>query len=163
MSPADIVAAINAAIDQAMDPSKAAATATAVAPTPASASVPQMQQVPPPPMQQVPGPPSTDGKVGGPKRLPTTVLKLRGLPYDVGVDAIVEFFQGPDGDGPVTVNPENVLMTLTPEGRPSGQAFVEFASTQDSAIALTKNKATIGSRYVELFPSSREEAARNVA
>jgi heterogeneous nuclear ribonucleoprotein F/H len=44
-------------------------------------------------------------------------------------------------------------------GRPTGVAYVEFASPQDAALALTKDKQMLGPRYVELFPSSREEAA----
>ncbi len=44
-------------------------------------------------------------------------------------------------------------------GRPTGVAYVEFAGPQDAALALTKDKAMLGPRYVELFASNRDEAA----
>jgi hypothetical protein len=44
--------------------------------------------------------------------------------------------------------------------RSTGEAFAEFNSTGDARRALEKNKQMIGARYVELFPSSREEATR---
>ena len=90
------------------------------------------------------------------------MLKLRGLPYETTQNDIVNFFMGPEGAGPVEVAAESILMTETPDGRPSGQAFVEFPTAEAAQAALKKNKASMGSRYVELFPSSREEATRNV-
>jgi heterogeneous nuclear ribonucleoprotein F/H len=35
-----------------------------------------------------------------------------------------------------------------------------YTSAEDSAAAMTKDRHSMGSRYVELFPSSREEATR---
>ncbi len=46
------------------------------------------------------------------------------------------------------------------DGRPTGVAFVEFASAEDAANAMAKDRKMLGSRYVELFASSREEATR---
>ena len=46
------------------------------------------------------------------------------------------------------------------EGRPAGVAFVEFENAEESATAMAKDRAMMGNRYVELFPSSREEATR---
>jgi RNA recognition motif. (a.k.a. RRM, RBD, or RNP domain) len=47
------------------------------------------------------------------------------------------------------------------DGRPTGQAFVEFASPVDASAAMAKDRQSMGTRYVELFPSSREEVARS--
>jgi heterogeneous nuclear ribonucleoprotein F/H len=123
----------------------------------------QQQQAAPPPLGALGA--ALDGMSGGAfkPRPATTVLKMRGLPYDVDQGDIVDFFKGNEGAGPVDVAPESVLMTLTQDGRPSGQAFVEFTSPEEAQAALKKNKASMGSRYVELFPSSREEATRNAA
>lgn len=46
------------------------------------------------------------------------------------------------------------------EGRPAGVAFVEFENPAEAAAAMSKDRAMMGNRYVELFPSSREEATR---
>jgi heterogeneous nuclear ribonucleoprotein F/H len=34
---------------------------------------------------------------------------------------------------------------------------VEFANAEDSKAAMAKDRMTLGSRYIELFPSSIEE------
>lgn len=46
------------------------------------------------------------------------------------------------------------------EGRPSGQAFAEFASAEDAQTAMAKDRQMMGSRYIELFPASREDLER---
>ena len=51
-------------------------------------------------------------------------------------------------------------VSLLQSSRPSGVAFVEFASAEDAKTAMRKDRHTMGNRYVELFPSSREEATR---
>ncbi|MCD7446348.1 hypothetical protein HAX54_005955 [Datura stramonium] len=44
-----------------------------------------------------------------------------------------------------------------------GEAFVEFASADDSRSAMAKDRMTIGNRYIELFPSSPEELEEAVS
>lgn len=42
-----------------------------------------------------------------------------------------------------------VHFTYSREGRPSGEAFVEFVSNEDKELALKKNNAHMGQRYIE--------------
>ena len=51
-------------------------------------------------------------------------------------------------------------MVIDMDGRPSGNAFVAFDSQQDGEMAMSKNKQMIGTRYIEIFPATREEAAK---
>ena len=51
----------------------------------------------------------------------------------------------------------SVRLSLTADGRPNGTAFVEFASPMEAEAALVKDHQMLGSRYVELFPSTPEE------
>ncbi|KAK6138403.1 hypothetical protein DH2020_027877 [Rehmannia glutinosa] len=82
---------------------------------------------------------------------PTPVLRMRGLPFSAGKDDIIDFFKN------FTLSQESIHITYNFEGRPTGEAFVEFASTEDAKAALVKDRMTLGSRYIELFQSSPEE------
>lgn len=87
----------------------------------------------------------------------TGVLRLRGLPFSAAKEDIRLFF----ADLPLTpLQDEGIHIIIANDGRPSGQAFVEFATPEDAAGAMAKDRQMLGNRYVELFPSSREEATR---
>ena len=88
----------------------------------------------------------------------TGVLRLRGLPFSVSKRDIIEFFGTTSG-----LEEENVHIVTHSDGRATGEAFVEFSGPDDARAAMKKDKMTLGSRYVELFPSSRDEAKRAAA
>jgi hypothetical protein len=50
-----------------------------------------------------------------------------------------------------------VHMPKTPEGRPLGEAYVEFASEAELQEALQRDRNKVGPRYIELFVSSKAE------
>lgn len=81
-------------------------------------------------------------------------LRLRGLPYDVTVSDIVQFmgFNFPVSDNDISL--ENSY------GRPTGQAFVRLPSREVEGAIRALDKQNIGSRYVEVYESSFEEATR---
>ncbi|XP_050367623.1 uncharacterized protein LOC126785972 isoform X2 [Argentina anserina] len=79
------------------------------------------------------------------------VLRLRGLPFSAGKDDIIDFFKD------FVLSEDNIHFTMNSEGRPTGEAFVEFANAEDSKASMAKDRMTLGSRYIELFPSSHEE------
>ncbi|XP_043713431.1 heterogeneous nuclear ribonucleoprotein H [Telopea speciosissima] len=84
----------------------------------------------------------------------TEILKLRGLPFSVTKAEIVDFF------GDIGVTEERIHIACRPDGKATGEAYVEFGSAEEAKKAMCKDKMTIGSRYVELFPSSADEARR---
>jgi heterogeneous nuclear ribonucleoprotein F/H len=89
----------------------------------------------------------------------TGVLKLRGLPFSATKDDIISFFD----DAALALAPlvhDSIHIVCSHDGRPSGVAFVEFGSAEDAKGAMRKDRHSMGARYVELFPSSREEATR---
>lgn len=88
----------------------------------------------------------------------TGVLRLRGLPFSVSKHDIIEFFN----DFGV-VEEDNVHILTMPDGRATGEAFVQFSGPAEAQSAMKKDKMVLGTRYVELFPSSREEATRAAA
>eukprot|EP00271_Cylindrocystis_brebissonii_P015820 TRINITY_DN38855_c0_g1_i1.p1 TRINITY_DN38855_c0_g1~~TRINITY_DN38855_c0_g1_i1.p1 ORF type:complete len:464 (-),score=107.18 TRINITY_DN38855_c0_g1_i1:590-1981(-) len=80
-------------------------------------------------------------------------IKMRGLPYNAGQREIMEFFEGYQ----VVANGIHVVMNPTTE-RPTGEAFVEFASPEEAQRAMEKHRSNIGARYIELFRASKSEA-----
>ncbi|KAK9123517.1 hypothetical protein Sjap_013119 [Stephania japonica] len=82
----------------------------------------------------------------------TGVLRLRGLPFSAGKDDVLEFFK----DYSLS-SEDSIHIPVNMDGRPTGEAFVEFLSAEDSKNAMSKDRMSLGSRYIELFPSSHEE------
>ncbi|CAM9196032.1 unnamed protein product [Phaeothamnion confervicola] len=87
----------------------------------------------------------------------TGVLRLRGLPFSATKDDIVNFFQG------FSVVPEAVTFVVRSDGRVTGEAFVTMPTIQDAEAAMALNGNHIGSRYVEIFPSTPEELHRQTS
>ncbi|CAN4109782.1 unnamed protein product [Withania somnifera] len=85
----------------------------------------------------------------------TEILKLRGLPYSVRRTDIGRFF----GEE-FNITPDKVHIAYRSDGKATGEAFVEFASSEEAKKAMCKDNMKIGSRYIELFPSHPDEARR---
>eukprot|EP00850_Spirogloea_muscicola_P024205 SM000481S16628 [mRNA] locus=s481:3044:4496:- [translate_table: standard] len=94
------------------------------------------------------------GGGGGEPRKPTAVLKLRGLPFSVSKEDIIRFFEE------YGLSESSIHIVSNAAGRTTGEAFVEFASPEEAVAAMAKDRQMLGTRYVELFPSSREETTR---
>ena len=73
------------------------------------------------------------------------VIRCRGLPWSTTVDEIVNFFD----ECSFKNGKESAHLTLTREGRPSGEAYIEMASQEDLDEALEKDKQHMGKRYIE--------------
>ncbi|GAB4848386.1 hypothetical protein Ancab_003081 [Ancistrocladus abbreviatus] len=84
----------------------------------------------------------------------TEILKLRGLPFSVTKSDIIEFF------GEFKPAEDKIHIACRADGKATGEAYVEFSSAEEAKKAMCKDKMTIGSRYIELFPSTPEEARR---
>ncbi|OMO71409.1 hypothetical protein CCACVL1_18230 [Corchorus capsularis] len=82
------------------------------------------------------------------------ILKMRGLPFSVQKKEIVEFFKD------FKIVEDRIHIACRPDGKATGEAYVEFASAEEAKRAMCKDKMTIGNRYVELFPSTPDEARR---
>mmetsp|Transcript_42926 Transcript_42926/g.80095 ORF Transcript_42926/g.80095 Transcript_42926/m.80095 type:complete len:285 (-) Transcript_42926:48-902(-) len=97
-------------------------------------------------MQQVPSLPDFPG---------SAYLRLRGLPYTATQADVAEFF------AEYGVEPSQVIMgSEGATGRASGEAWVQLASEDLAAQArAAKDRQTIGTRWIEVFPSTAAEAA----
>uniref|UniRef100_A0A8C6TPT9 Heterogeneous nuclear ribonucleoprotein H1 n=1 Tax=Neogobius melanostomus TaxID=47308 RepID=A0A8C6TPT9_9GOBI len=73
-------------------------------------------------------------------------VHMRGLPYRASENDIYNFFS--------PLNPVRVHIEIGPDGRVTGEADVEFATHEDAVAAMSKDKANMQHRYVELFLNS---------
>lgn len=87
----------------------------------------------------------------------TGFLRMRGLPFSATRENILGFFQGYN---PV---PESIVLTYRNDGRATGEAYVAFGSPDDSLRAMDRHRQMMGSRYIELFISNRDEHSRAIA
>ncbi|XP_011614236.1 G-rich sequence factor 1 [Takifugu rubripes] len=79
------------------------------------------------------------------------VVRLRGLPFSSTKADIAQFFSDLD-------IVENGITIITDHaGRNSGEAFVQFFSKEEAEKALLRDRAVMGTRYIEVFPSRSEE------
>ena len=85
----------------------------------------------------------------GPAADDATFVKLRGLPYSADQVQIAAFF------APLPI--VGLQIALNNSGQPSGFGFVQFRSADDVAVALQRSSQVMGSRYVEVFRSTRGE------
>eukprot|EP01017_Pseudomicrothorax_dubius_P006211 TRINITY_DN11735_c0_g1_i1.p1 TRINITY_DN11735_c0_g1~~TRINITY_DN11735_c0_g1_i1.p1 ORF type:complete len:556 (-),score=144.87 TRINITY_DN11735_c0_g1_i1:181-1848(-) len=78
------------------------------------------------------------------------ILKLRGLPYTATENDILNFFKG------FQIMQDGIKRPII-GGKPSGEAFVLFATKEEAQRALTLNMDKIGNRFIELFPTTPRE------
>lgn len=84
----------------------------------------------------------------------TGYLRMRGLPFSSAKDDIFKFFTG--------YNPvlESIVLTFRNDGRATGEAYIGFVSAEDAKRAMELHRRLMGSRYIELFISNKEEHGR---
>ena len=82
---------------------------------------------------------------------------MRGLPFSSTKDDISKFFQ--------SYNPilDSIVLTYRSDGRATGEAYVGFETPDDSKRAMELHRKSMGSRYIELFLSNKEEHGRALA
>ncbi|KAH7443820.1 hypothetical protein KP509_02G052200 [Ceratopteris richardii] len=80
-----------------------------------------------------------------------TCVKMRGLPFNAEMKDIVNFFDG------YKIAPNGILIVTGASDRPTGEAFVEFTTTDEAQRAMERHKQNMGSRYIELFRATKSE------
>ncbi len=86
-----------------------------------------------------------------------SVIKLRGLPWSCTQDDIVKFLEGvkivkhfkkePYQD--VETEKNAIYMMTYADGRPNGEAFIQVEDEGDVEVAVKKDNALMGQRYIE--------------
>lgn len=83
------------------------------------------------------------------------VIRMRGLPFSACIGDILDFFKNVPA-----LDTENIYFVYDSSGRPSGEAYISFLSSDACAAAMKLHKNKMGSRYIELFPSSSVDLQR---
>lgn len=81
------------------------------------------------------------------------VVRLRGLPFSATAEDVLAFFSGLE----VMRGAAGVVFTWGRDGRPLGEAYVEFPSEEVQEEALKRDKEKMGPRYVEIFKSTKAD------
>jgi len=82
--------------------------------------------------------------------LPPTItcLRLRNIPYATRDNDVKSFFTG------ITIAPDGILFKYDKTGRPAGECYVHFETSNDCRKAFEKNRSQFGGRILELRPLS---------
>jgi hypothetical protein len=87
----------------------------------------------------------------------TGFLRMRGLPFTSTKADIADFFKEFDAI------PESISLTYRSDGRATGEGYIAFRTPENAKHAMTLHRNSMGSRYIELFISNKEEHSRAVA
>ena len=78
------------------------------------------------------------------------VVYMKGIPYNSCTNKdVAEFFQG--------IPCVDIVFEIDINGKPAGNAYVEFGNSDHFNAALDLNLKHMGRRYIELFPTTRED------
>ena len=82
--------------------------------------------------------------------LPPTItcLRLRNIPYVTRDQEVKSFFTG------IEIAQDGILFKYDKTGRPAGECYVRFGSSNDCRKAFEKNRLQFGGRILELRPLS---------
>ncbi|CAM6010420.1 unnamed protein product [Sphagnum balticum] len=78
-------------------------------------------------------------------------IKMRGLPYNATQREIMDFFDG------LNIMPNGIHIVMGATDRPTGEAFVEFTSSDEAQRGMERHRQNIGSRYIELFRATKRQ------
>ena len=76
-------------------------------------------------------------------------LFLKGMPFSVTEDEVRHFFQGLIIDA--------MILMKNHRGQNNGKGIVKFRTRQDAREGMKRDREYIGSRFVELYPTTEEE------
>uniref|UniRef100_A0A3B4B2N9 RRM domain-containing protein n=1 Tax=Periophthalmus magnuspinnatus TaxID=409849 RepID=A0A3B4B2N9_9GOBI len=75
---------------------------------------------------------------------------LKGLPYEVDKNQVKEFFKN------LSVVEDSMYIAYGPNGKATGEGFVEFCSEQDYKSALGAHMQYMGARFIQVHPITRK-------
>ena len=80
------------------------------------------------------------------------MVRIRALPFTAKKADVIEFFSG------LKINQSGIIFLYGHRNKVVGDGFVQFSTPEDAVKALENNKKKMQDRFIEVFPSSMEEA-----
>lgn len=84
----------------------------------------------------------------------TGYLRMRGLPFTAAKNDIATFFSAYE---PIE---DSITLTYRSDGRATGEGYIAFKSPDIAKSAMALHRNSMGSRYIELFISNKDEHGR---
>ena len=84
----------------------------------------------------------------------TGYLRMRGLPFTSTKKEIFDFFKAYE---PVE---DSICLTYRSDGRATGEGYILFSTPDNAKEAMALHRNSMGSRYIELFISNKDEHGR---
>ncbi|XP_006627257.2 G-rich sequence factor 1 [Lepisosteus oculatus] len=82
------------------------------------------------------------------------IVRAKGLPWTCTADDVQRFFS----ECRIRDGVNGIHLTTKRDGRPSGEAFIELEDEEDVQKALEKHRQFMGSRYIEVFEVTNNDA-----
>ncbi|XP_068089442.1 G-rich sequence factor 1 isoform X2 [Hyperolius riggenbachi] len=82
------------------------------------------------------------------------IVRARGLPWSCTAEDVLNFF----AECNVCNGVDGVHFIFNKDGKPRGDAIIEFETSEDLTKALEQHKKYMGQRYVEVFEMSHKDA-----
>uniref|UniRef100_A0A8C5LRN7 G-rich RNA sequence binding factor 1 n=1 Tax=Leptobrachium leishanense TaxID=445787 RepID=A0A8C5LRN7_9ANUR len=82
------------------------------------------------------------------------IVRVRGLPWSCTADDVLNFF----AECNVRNGADGVHFIFNRDGKPRGDAVIEFETAEDLLKAVEQHKKYMGQRYVEVFEMNQKEA-----
>lgn len=81
---------------------------------------------------------------------------LKGLPYEAENKHIIDFFKNLD------IIEDSIYIAYGPNGKASGEGFLEFRNEADYKIALNKHKQYMGNRFIQVHPVNKSQMVEKI-
>ncbi|XP_072259744.1 RNA-binding protein 12 isoform X1 [Pyxicephalus adspersus] len=81
---------------------------------------------------------------------------LKGLPYEAENKHVIDFFKNLD------IVEDSIYIAYGPNGKATGEGFLEFRNEADYKIALNKHKQYMGSRFIQVHPINKSQMVEKI-
>ncbi|XP_073539815.1 RNA-binding protein 12 [Phyllobates terribilis] len=83
-------------------------------------------------------------------------IYLKGLPYEAENKHVIDFFKKLD------IVEDSIYIVYAPNGKATGEGFLEFSNEADYKTALNRHKQYMGNRFIQVHPVSKSQMIEKI-